>query len=243
MENSKPVPKVLFADDVLESRMIVEIILKKAGCAVTSCVDGREAAQYAEKEKFDAIILDVQMPVMNGIEAAGRIRSGQLNRHTPMLALTAGDTKEDTLMCLNAGFDDHLSKPVQNDILRRKIEKYVRQSHAVQVALTGGDIISLLAEDGEYQKIVETFFDSLPTRITEMKDAFEKGFVGEFAAKVHSLKGVGGLAGFPIYTEKAKELEEMLHSNRLEEVKRLLEELTDLCRRTLNPKSSEQSHP
>jgi CheY-like chemotaxis protein len=232
MEIDSALPMILFVDDVRENRMLVEIILKRAGYAVTSCVNGKEAVEYAEKQKFDVILMDLQMPVMNGIEATKRIKAGGLNRHTPVIALTASDTREDAITCFEAGFEDHLSKPIKHDFLRRKIERYTRQANSVRAALLGGDIISILADDRDYRKAIEAFLESLPGRIAEMKDVFEKGNVEELALKVHALKGLGGFAGFPIYTEKAKELEELVHSNRMEEVRRQLNELVELCSRT-----------
>jgi CheY-like chemotaxis protein/HPt (histidine-containing phosphotransfer) domain-containing protein len=230
--NDSVMPAILFADDVPENRMLVEIILKKTGCAVTGCANGKEAVEYAEKQKFDVILMDIQMPVMNGIEATKRIKAGDMNKHTPVIALTASDTKEDAIMCLEAGFEDHLSKPVKHDLLRRKIEKFIKQANAVRAALSGGDIISLLADDRDYRKTIEVFLKGLPDRITEMHNAFDNGNIQELAAKVHTLKGLGGFAGFPIYTEKAKELEDMVRSNKLDDVKRQLDELSELCHRT-----------
>jgi CheY-like chemotaxis protein len=242
MGNDVIKPTILFADDVPENRMLVEIILKKTGCEVTSCTNGKEAVECAEKQKFDVILMDIQMPVMDGIEATKRIKAGGINRHTPVIALTASDTKEDAMMCLAAGFEDHLSKPVNHDLLRRKIEKFAKQANAVRMALSGGDIISLLTDDHDYRKTVEMFLDSLPSRIAEIKEAFEAGNIKELAVKVHALKGVGGFAGFPIYTAKAKELEEILHSNQIEKAKERIDELISLCARTkLLPLNSRKS--
>jgi len=233
LENDAIKPAILFADDVPENRMLVEIILKKTGCAVISCGNGKDAVEYAEKQKFDVILMDIQMPVMDGIEATKRIKSGGMNRHTPIIALTASDTKEDAMICFEAGFDDHIAKPVKHDLLRRKIEKFVKQANSIRSALSGGDIISLLGGDRDYRKTIEVFLNGLPGRITEIRDAFERGNLQELAIKVHALKGLGGFAGFPIYTEKAKELEEQIRANNLDDVRRQLDELSELCQRTM----------
>jgi CheY-like chemotaxis protein/HPt (histidine-containing phosphotransfer) domain-containing protein len=232
VENNPIMPAILFADDVPENRMLVEIVLKKTGCAVTCCANGKEAVECAEKQKFDVILMDIQMPVMDGIEATKRIKAGGMNRHTPVIALTASDTKEDAIMCLEAGFEDHLSKPVKHDLLRRKVEKFAKQATSIRNALSGGDVVSLLADDRDYRKTIEIFLSGLPGRITEMRDAFDKSNIEDLAAKVHALKGLGGFAGFPIYTEKAKELEELMQSNKLDDVRRQLDELSELCQRT-----------
>ncbi|MDO8302470.1 MAG: response regulator [Sedimentisphaerales bacterium] len=232
MEPSPLNPNVLFAEDVLINRTLVEIVLKRTGCTVTSCSNGKEAVEQAEKQKFDVILMDIQMPVMDGIEATKLIKAGTVNKNTPIIALTANSSKEDAMMCLDAGFDDHLSKSAKHESLIRKIYRYAKQADSVRRALSGGEIVSLLADEQEYQKTIETFINDLPDRIRHLQIALENGNLQAFAKEIHSLKGLGGFAGFPIYTEKAKEIESMLHSDQIEKVKEQVVLLIQLCTRT-----------
>ena len=232
MGNTDVNTHILFADDAQTNRTLIEIILKRAGYTVASCVNGQEAIEYAEKQKFDVILMDIQMPVMDGIEATKRIKAGTMNKNTPIIALTASDTKEDTMMCLSVGFDDHLAKSSKHEQIIHKVGRFIKQTEAIKKSLADGEIVSLLADEYEYHKTIEMFLHDLPVRIKEIREAFENGNLQELARKIHSLKGLGGFAGFPIYTEKAKELEELLHSNKLDDIKRQLDELNELCQRT-----------
>jgi two-component system sensor histidine kinase/response regulator len=86
---------------------------------------------------FDVIFMDVQMPVMNGLDAtrAIRVREGALGRHTPIVALTAHAIKGDREMCLEAGMDDYLSKPIQTSQLREVLARW--NTPAIAMAETG----------------------------------------------------------------------------------------------------------
>ena len=243
MENVVAHPHILFADDIQTNRTLIEIILKRAGYTVTGCTNGREAVEYAEKQKFDVILMDIQMPVMDGIEATKRIKAGTINKNTPIIALTASDTKEDTMMCLNASFDGHLAKSSKHEQIIHKIGKFLKQTEAIKKALAGGEIVSLMADEYEHHKTIEMFLYDLPIRIREIREAFENGNLQELARKIHSLKGLGGFAGFPIYTEKARELEELVEANKLDDIRRQLDELNELCRRTKLSSSGSVQQP
>ena len=223
---------VLVVDDVPENRMLLEIMLKKTGFTVACCENGKLACDLTDKQKFDLILMDIQMPVMDGFEATKYIKAHEMNKSTPVIALTARAMTGDNVICVSEGCDDYLCKPVGQDDLLAKLNKHLRKHKNIEAATAGGDLVSDLANNPDYIKAIEMFVANLPGRIQAMTDAFEQGNLQELAQKVHALKGLGGFAGFPIYTEKAKELEELVRSNKLDDVKRQLHELADLCQRT-----------
>jgi two-component system, sensor histidine kinase and response regulator len=106
---------VLVADDVEMNREIVRIILEKRGHQVTEVCDGMEAVEACRSCSFDIVIMDMQMPVMDGYQAIRAIRAleRELGRHTPIAAMTAYALKGDRDKCLEAGADDYLSKPAR----------------------------------------------------------------------------------------------------------------------------------
>ncbi|OHB56817.1 MAG: hypothetical protein A2Y07_06800 [Planctomycetes bacterium GWF2_50_10] len=235
-ENKQPVQTgsctVLIADDVQENLMLLEIILKKSGYQTVSCANGKEALDIASRQKFDIILMDMQMPVMDGFEATKQIKAADsLNKSTPVIALTARAMKGDNLACIDAGCDDYIAKPVKQEILLEKLSKYIKQRAACTAALTGGNLISDLGDNPDYHKVIEVFVNNLPGRIHDMIEAFEKGNLQDLAQKAHALKGLGGFVGFPVFTEKAKELEEMSRGGRFEDIKKELDELNELCSR------------
>jgi len=235
--NVKPVSAghILIVDDVLENRMLLEIVLAKAGHKTSSCTNGKEALEAAAAQKFDIILMDVQMPVMDGFEATKLIKADSLNKETPVIALTARAMKGDSVMCIGAGCDDYLCKPVKHDELLAKITKYLRSAQSALNADKGGEIVSDLAHDPDYIKAIETFVANLPERIAQMRQALESGNLTDLAQKAHALKGLGGFAGFTIYTEKARQLEDMVRSQKLDDVKKQIDELLLLCGRTKSP--------
>lgn len=95
--------RILLVDDVEENRMLIKAMLKGTDHELTSCSNGAEAVEYANKQKFDLILMDLNMPVMDGLEATKLIRSEGKNRTTVIVMLTASIIKGDELVCLDVG--------------------------------------------------------------------------------------------------------------------------------------------
>lgn len=125
--------KVLLAEDELINASITKAFLEQAGVDVTVVNDGVEALEVLEKKNFQAILMDVQMPVMDGIEATVAIRKKEKltgNRH-PIIALTAHAMHGDRERCLQAGMDDYLAKPLDRDILTDMLARYMTKKALV----------------------------------------------------------------------------------------------------------------
>lgn len=120
-----PGKKVLFAEDNLINREIIVKFLQKEDCKTTTAENGAEAFALYQKNDFDIVILDIQMPVMDGIETSAKIREFDLekDRHVPIIALTAYAMKSDREKILGSGIDGYLSKPVSKQELLAEIEK------------------------------------------------------------------------------------------------------------------------
>ena len=114
---------VLVAEDVRSNQMLVRWLLEKVGFDVTIAEDGNEAVQKALNRSFDLILMDIQMPNMNGYEATRKLRSEGVK--TPIIALTASAMSGDEGKCICAGCDDYLSKPLNRQKLLGKIRKYL----------------------------------------------------------------------------------------------------------------------
>lgn len=107
--------KILVVEDEPICREIVTYLLKEAGLSVTEAVDGSEALARSRQQRFEAILMVMQMPGLSGIDATRLIRADSLNRFTPILALTTGAGEENCQTGLDAGINGHLSKPVDAD--------------------------------------------------------------------------------------------------------------------------------
>ena len=121
---SRPM-KILVAEDNPINQKFVQVALKKAGHVITSVTDGRQAVDAINRESFDLVLMDVQMPEMDGFEATSRIRQYQKESgvHIPIVAMTANAMKGDREKCIEAGMDDYLSKPVKVRELLEVLEK------------------------------------------------------------------------------------------------------------------------
>jgi two-component system sensor histidine kinase/response regulator len=126
-KETKNLYKVLVADDNIVNRKVVHYMLEKKGHEVISVQDGKEALNAWESNIVDLILMDVQMPVMNGMEATQAIREKEKggSSHTPIIALTAHAMKGDRERCLEAGMDDYLPKPINPDSLFATMQKVV----------------------------------------------------------------------------------------------------------------------
>src|SRR5262245_21518624 len=106
--------RVLVAEDNHVNQRLVQKLLERGGHAPTMVADGRTCVEAFRAQAFDLVLMDVQMPEMNGLEAASRTRDheGAGGRRVPIIALTANATAEDRAACLGAGMDDVLTKPI-----------------------------------------------------------------------------------------------------------------------------------
>ncbi len=120
--------EILLVEDNQTNRMIAEMMLDELGCKVTMAEDGEEAIALLEKQVFQLIFMDCNMPVMDGYEAArllkDRMRQGDLNA-CPIIAFTANERKEDRKKCARAGMNDYISKPVSEEALIAVLSKWI----------------------------------------------------------------------------------------------------------------------
>lgn len=119
--------KILVAEDNVINQKLAQKMLEKQGFVVDLVADGVEAIEQWEQEHYDAILMDVQMPEMDGLEATRRIRAKEhgSGNHIPIIALTANAMQGDRERCLAAGMDDYISKPIKPDELFRALENAV----------------------------------------------------------------------------------------------------------------------
>ena len=146
--------KVLLVEDGEINRKLLGLILERAGADTITAENGQEGVQRAQKESFDVILMDMQMPVMDGYSATTKIR--QLEIDIPVIALTAHAMVGDATQCSKAGCDEYLSKPVEEDTLcrtiRRVVDAYRKKSppspisQSVETSVVTDEIFSQTAE-------------------------------------------------------------------------------------------------
>jgi PAS domain S-box-containing protein len=120
--------RVLLAEDEPLNQEITIIQLEDVGLRVDLATDGAQALERAREQAYDLILMDMQMPVMNGLESTRAIRASSLNMTTPILAMTANAYQEDRHSCLEAGMNDHLPKPVEPDHLYDTLLRWLEKT-------------------------------------------------------------------------------------------------------------------
>ena len=128
--------RVLLVDDNAVNRKVASRLLERHAVVVTTAVDGRDAVEKWSAGSFDAVLMDVQMPVLDGFEATAEIRllEGTRGTHTPIIAMTAHAMAGDRERCLQGGMDDYLSKPIQPETLHEALVRWTQETGRAQAA-------------------------------------------------------------------------------------------------------------
>lgn len=118
--------KVLVAEDVMLNQLLIKIILSGFGCEPEIAANGKILIEKLQQNKYDIILMDLQMPEMDGFEATAHIRK-VMNSTIPIIALTADVTTVDAKKCKAAGMDDYISKPIEEKLLYDKMLMYLKK--------------------------------------------------------------------------------------------------------------------
>ncbi len=125
---------ILLAEDNPVNQKLALKLLEKAGCRADVANNGLEAVKALEKRSYDLVLMDIQMPKMDGFEATRRIRNPKsrvLNRNVPIIAMTAHAMKGYRETCLKAGMDDYIPKPVRFDAIREKLAQWLSKKKTI----------------------------------------------------------------------------------------------------------------
>lgn len=198
--------RVLFADDALDNRRLVEHLIRQTGADVVLVENGREAIEAATSGAFDLILMDVQMPVIDGLSATRSIRRAGIT--TPIVAVSAGAMISDIEKALDAGCSLHLGKPFERTALYDILSRFVKASPELSKDAEDPIISTLSGDDPEMQILLREFIDGLPGRHAELVITAQSSDLQKIAALAHKLKGSAGMYGYPILASEARKLEQ-----------------------------------
>ena len=192
---------VLLAEDNPDNQKLISMQLKRFGLNVCLAENGEQAVQIALEQDIDFILMDMQMPVMGGLEATELLR--QTGFTGPIYALTASTEKADIDQALQAGCEGHLNKPIEKEVLFRTLaERLSRPENTSPVAASG--------EDDEMQELIDMFVQGLPDYLSRLQLAEADQDLDTLQDLAHQLKGSAASFGFPLITDQAKVLEQAL---------------------------------
>jgi CheY-like chemotaxis protein len=254
--------KILVVDDNVISRNICKKILEEAGAEVEVAVNGEEALEFAFHNAFDLVIMDCQMPTMDGYEAARRIRRNAQLAQLPIIAMTASALMEDRVRTILAGMNEHISKPIDQPVFLDAVERWLRYSRQLRGNRSDPSAIGAAAEiyevDGPEKILSEAGFD-VSTAIArlagdwiiyrnmlfgfaknhanapdEIRRALEMGEIPMAVRIAHSLKSVAAYLGIISLQSLAKTIEDHAGVIRKTDVYVLLDELRVVLDRSLD---------
>jgi CheY-like chemotaxis protein len=246
---------VLVVEDNDLNRQMVSVMLSRRGHQVTAASNGLEALDAVRKQQFDFIFMDIQMPIMDGLEACRRIRELEgTDQHTPIVAMTAHTIQGDALMCLEAGMDDYISKPIDPQLVFQVLELGTKGSYKlapveansynevrVEKEIPLLDIRGALPRFGHdlgaYRDFIDEIIQSLPERLESMTADFESGRWKELSNKAHNLKGISANLGLMQLSAAAATLDKQsgnghthLTGETLKEIRQMIEHLETTTR-------------
>ena len=238
-----PKARVLIVDDGAENRELLRVLLQETGLTVDEAENGQVGVDKASAGHYDAILMDVHMPVLDGFAAARKLRQQGLN--TAIIALTANAMKGFEQECLDAGYSGYFSKPIDIDRFLEMMAELLggqRVENDAGPALPAGSppdrsrISSKLSNGKKFRPLIARFVVSLKERLHALEKAQGLGRLEEIAAFAHWLKGAGGTVGFDEFTAPAAKLEKLAKEGGSEpEIQQAMAQLTGLAERLVVP--------
>jgi CheY-like chemotaxis protein len=226
---------VLLVEDNATNQLLAETLLEKKGHTVVTARNGKKALAVLAERSFDVVLMDVQMPEMDGFEATARIRAQErgTGKHVPIVAMTAHAMKGDCERCLEAGMDGYVTKPIRAEELYLALASFApadvpdprrpEASNPADPTEAGADLLlsgtpadvldrtALLARVGgredRLRTIIQVFQGESAGLMAELREAIAGGHAPGLQRAAHSLKGAVGLFGAPGVVENAQKLE------------------------------------
>jgi PAS domain S-box-containing protein len=242
--------RILLAEDNITNQQVALGILKKLGLRADAVANGAEAVKILKTIPYDLVLMDVQMPEMDGYEATRQIRnrnSAILNHHIPIIAMTAHAMQGDREICLEAGMNDYVTKPVSPKMLSEALDKWLpketKKLMEQPIVMTErpanipvqelelpvfdwAGMVSRMMDDEEFTKeMMAVFLKDTPQEIALLKECLTTGDISGVERQAHSVKGAAASTGGERLRAVAFEMEKAGKAKDLEGVKAQLVEL------------------
>jgi PAS domain S-box-containing protein len=236
--------RVLVAEDHEINQKLAVALLEKQGHRVTVADNGRDVLKLLERREFDLVLMDVQMPQLDGLEATALIRQRErgTDQHVPIIAMTACAMKGDRERCLEYGMDNYISKPLKPQELFDTIAAVfadrgegalpIRQAESEAPVFDRTELLNRVGGDRELlQMLVDLFSDSAPAQLAELRLAIVAHNHALVHRLAHTVKGAVGNFASPTAIETAQRLEIMGKEGDLEHADEAFAELEDIIDR------------
>ncbi len=233
--------RVLLAEDNQTNQQVALAILKKLGITGFATNNGKEAVKELETGSYDLVLMDVQMPEMDGIEATRIIRdpgSSTLNHEIPIIAMTAHAMGSDKDRCLEAGMNDYLTKPIDSKALADTLNKWLPEKVSVEEKMEiakaqpdpeifdrEGIMERVLGDEELAKELINSFLEDTPAQLKNLKAMIEAGDVSDVERLAHSIKGASANLGGEVLRSAAYGVEKAAKAGNLDSARELMPEL------------------
>jgi two-component system sensor histidine kinase/response regulator len=228
--------RILLAEDNLVNQRVAVGLLEKRGHAVAVANNGAEAIEALDRAEFDLLLMDIQMPVMGGLEATAAIRARERARggHLRIVAMTAHAMTGDRERCLAAGMDGYVSKPIQPAAFFATIEQDATSVATIEPApepavpvLDREALFTRVGQDaGLFREVIQLFLSDCPVRMAAIKSAVEARDAEAIRLAAHALKGAAGNLSATALASAARMLERIGAERRLDAAPAAMRHLT-----------------
>jgi CheY-like chemotaxis protein len=221
--------KVLLVEDNKDIQALVKLLLKKVGVDLDIVDDGQQAINNAMNIDYDLVLMDMQMPVMDGLTAMQKLK--QQGYTKPVIVMTANAMKKVRDNCKAAGFSGFVSKPIERADLYAELIKYLKPNTSISESDTMILTSSLLKDEPHLIDLINKFMKRLPAMRDAINLAHSEQNEEEFSGLIHQMKGVGGSYGYPLLTELCAKMEFQVASNHADNLNELMEEFNLMSER------------
>ena len=235
---------VLLVEDNPVNQAVALGMLEEIGCDTVVAINGQDAIEHISKEQFDVVLMDCEMPVMDGFEATVAIRgqSGS-SSYVPIIALTANAIEGDRERCLASGMQDYLSKPISVERLHGTLKKWLPAEAEATAANESGSIdessldsirnLKGVGGDGMVKRVVDLYLSNSLSLVENLRTALSDADAETLRQSAHALKSSSQNVGALGLATLCQQLEEMGRSGKLENLQHYFAELDDLYPKTV----------
>jgi PAS domain S-box-containing protein len=238
LEGGKPAMsslRILLAEDNAVNQMVALRLLGQLGYRADVASNGLEALQALERQPYDAVLMDVQMPELDGLDASRQICERWPEEVRPrIIAMTANAMPEDREACFAAGMDDYIAKPIRSHELGEALSRarplgdtHTASADRAGTSLDASAIESLRDLDGEgfLAEVIDTFLSDAPALVATLRTTYEQGDMEALRRAAHTLKSNGQTFGAGRFSELCRELELRARSDELDGTAELVDRI------------------
>ena len=241
--------RILLAEDNITNQKVALGILKKLGLTAVAVANGLQAVETLKTRPYDLVLMDVQMPEMDGLEATRQVRNPQTptaNRGIPIIAMTANAMAGDRAKCLEAGMNDYVTKPISPAALAEALDKWLpgKESEGRTRSSEGASqdaeenrqplpivfnrsflLEQLMGDEEVVETILQAFREDIPVQIDALRNCIEAGDTAGVGRQAHTIKGAAANVGFEALRTLAWELEQAAKTGDLDGMRARLAEV------------------